>query len=118
MHTGDRVRNRADSWAALCGRASPISSTCRFRTPGSRLTDRGWVKRTADPRDGRAVLASLTPVGEDAYERLRAEYRALLHEEMATLDDEEMATLDDEEVRTLASAVQILDRLIDRITRR
>jgi len=47
------------------------------------------------------------PVGEDAYDRLRAEYRALLHEEMAGLEDEEL--------RTLASAVQILDRLIDRI---
>lgn len=76
----------------------------------NRLTERGWVKRVADPRDGRAVLVSLTPVGEDAYERLRAEYRALLHEEMASLDDEQ--------VRTLASAVQILDGLIDRIAGR
>jgi DNA-binding MarR family transcriptional regulator len=73
----------------------------------NRLVERGWVRRVADPRDGRAVLVSLTPVGEDAYDRLRAEYRALLHEEMAGLEDEEL--------RTLASAVQILDRLIDRI---
>jgi DNA-binding MarR family transcriptional regulator len=75
----------------------------------NRLEERGWVKRVADPSDGRAVLVSLTPVGEEVFERLRAEYRALLHEEMATLDDSE--------VETLAAAVEILDRLIDRLSR-
>ena len=30
----------------------------------NRLEERGWVKRFADPSDGRAVLVSLTPVGE------------------------------------------------------
>ncbi|HEY2260340.1 MAG TPA: MarR family transcriptional regulator [Solirubrobacteraceae bacterium] len=73
----------------------------------NRLADRGWVERVADPSDGRAVLVSLTPAGLDALERLRAEYRALLHEEMATLDDDEVATL--------AGAVEILDRLIARL---
>src|SRR5580704_18875610 len=75
----------------------------------NRLEERGWVKRVPDPSDGRAVLVSLTPVGEEAFERLRAEYRALLHEEMATLDDSE--------VETLAAAVEILDRLIERLSR-
>ena len=75
----------------------------------NRLEERGWVKRVPDPSDGRAVLVSLTPVGEEVFERLRAEYRALLHEEMATLDDSE--------VETLAAAVEILDRLIERLTR-
>jgi DNA-binding MarR family transcriptional regulator len=75
----------------------------------NRLEERGWVKRVADPSDGRAVLVSLTPVGEEMFERLRAEYRALLHEEMATLDDSE--------VETLAAAVEILDRLIERLSR-
>src|SRR3984885_2353668 len=50
----------------------------------NRLTERGWVERVSDPTDGRAVLASLTPAGEEAFELLRAEYRALLHEEMAS----------------------------------
>jgi DNA-binding MarR family transcriptional regulator len=74
----------------------------------NRLAERGWVERDADPSDGRAVLVSLTPVGRDVFERLRAEYRALLHEEMAMLDDAE--------VETLAAAVEILDKLIERLS--
>jgi DNA-binding MarR family transcriptional regulator len=76
----------------------------------NRLTERGWVERVPDPSDGRAVLVSLTPAGEEVFERLRAEYRALLHEEMASLEDAE--------VETLAAAVAILDKLIDRLTER
>jgi DNA-binding MarR family transcriptional regulator len=76
----------------------------------NRLAERGWVERIADPRDGRAVLVSLTPAGEEVFERLRAEYRALLHEEMASLEDGE--------VETLAAAVAILDKLIDRLKER
>ena len=74
----------------------------------NRLEERGWVRRIPDPSDGRAVLVSLTPVGEEVFEQLRAEYRALLHEEMAMLDDSE--------VETLAAAVEILDRLIARLS--
>ena len=74
----------------------------------NRLEERGWVRRVADPSDGRAVLVSLTPVGEEIFEQLRAEYRALLHEEMAMLDDGE--------VETLAAAVEILDKLIARLS--
>jgi DNA-binding MarR family transcriptional regulator len=73
----------------------------------SRLQQRGWLERVADPSDRRAVLVSLTGAGRDALGQLRAEYRALLHEEMATLDDRE--------VDTLAGAVEILDRLIGRL---
>jgi DNA-binding MarR family transcriptional regulator len=76
----------------------------------NRLAERGWVRRVADPSDGRAVLVSLTRAGEQVFERLRAEYRAMLHEEMATLDDSE--------VETLAAAVEILDRLIGRLGQR
>ena len=74
----------------------------------NRLEERGWVKRIPDPSDGRAVRVSLTPVGEEMFAQLRAEYRALLHEEMATLDDAE--------VETLAAAVEILDKLIARLS--
>ncbi len=56
------------------------------------------------------MLVSLTPAGDEAFERLRAEYRALLHEKMASLDDAE--------VEALASAVEILDKLIARLTER
>jgi DNA-binding MarR family transcriptional regulator len=73
----------------------------------NRLAEKGWVERVGDPSDGRAVLVSLTPEGERALDRLRAEYQALLHEEIAALDDHE--------VETLAGAVEILDRLIERL---
>jgi DNA-binding MarR family transcriptional regulator len=74
----------------------------------NRLEERGWVKRIPDPSDRRAVLVSLTPKGEETFAQLRGEYRALLHEEMATLDDGE--------VETLAEAVEILDKLIARLS--
>lgn len=76
----------------------------------NRLVERGWVQRGPDPSDRRAVLVSLTQTGEQTFAQLRAEYRALLHEEMATLDDDE--------VETLAAAVQVLDKVIDRLSRR
>jgi DNA-binding MarR family transcriptional regulator len=76
----------------------------------NRLAERGWVRRVGDPTDGRAVLVSLTPVGEEVFGRLRAEYRAMLHDEMATLDDSE--------VEILAAAVEVLDRLIERLVQR
>ena len=75
----------------------------------NRLAARGWVERIPDETDRRAVLVSLTPAGEEVFERLRAEYRALLHEEMASLEDSE--------VETLAAAVGILDKLIGRLAR-
>jgi DNA-binding MarR family transcriptional regulator len=73
----------------------------------NRLQGRGWVQREPDPNDGRAVLVTLTADGQIAFDRLRAEYRALLHEEMATLPDAD--------VETLARAIEILDRLIERL---
>lgn len=73
----------------------------------NRLQERGWVERGSDPGDRRAVLVTLTPEGHGALDRLRAEYRALLHEEMATLPDQD--------VQTLADAIEILDRLIERL---
>ena len=74
----------------------------------NRLEERGWVRRIPDLSDGRAVLVTLTAKGEKTFAKLRAEYRALLHEEMAMLDDNE--------VETLAAAVEILDKLIARLS--
>ena len=74
----------------------------------NRLEERGWVKRVPDLSDGRAVLVTLTAKGEETFAKLRAEYRALLHEQMAMLDDNE--------VETLAAAVEILDKLIARLS--
>ena len=74
----------------------------------NRLETRGWVERHRDPHDARVVLVRLTSDGQDIVERLRQEYRALLHEEMATLEDDD--------VRTLARAIEILDALIERLS--
>jgi DNA-binding MarR family transcriptional regulator len=76
----------------------------------NRLQERGWVDRIPDPSDRRAVLVSLTPTGQAVFEQLRAEYRALMHEEMASLDDSE--------IETLAAAVEILDKVIARLRER
>jgi DNA-binding MarR family transcriptional regulator len=73
----------------------------------NRLQERGWVMRQTDPNDRRVVLVALTVNGREVLDRLRVEYRALLHEEMATVPDRD--------VRTLAEAIEILDRLIGRL---
>ena len=44
------------------------------------------------------------------FDRLKAEYHALLHEEITALDDHEL--------ETLADAVEILDRLIEKLRSR
>jgi DNA-binding MarR family transcriptional regulator len=76
----------------------------------NRLVDRGWVVRESDSSDRRAVLVTLTREGRRAWSRIRAEYRALLHEEVATLDDEA--------VEALARAVDVLDELIGHLMER
>jgi DNA-binding MarR family transcriptional regulator len=76
----------------------------------NRLETRGLVTREAHPGDGRVVLVTVTPAGREMMAQLRAEYRALLHEEMATLGDEE--------VETLARAIEVLEALIDRLKER
>jgi DNA-binding MarR family transcriptional regulator len=73
----------------------------------NRLESRDWLRRDADPADGRAVLVSLTDRGVEVLNRLRSEYRALVHEEMATLPDED--------VQALARAVEVLEGLVERL---
>jgi DNA-binding MarR family transcriptional regulator len=74
----------------------------------NRLAERQWLERRPDPEDRRAVLVVATAAGRTAYDRLCAEYQAFFHEEMAMLSDEE--------VETLVEAIEILDKLIDRLT--
>ena len=75
-----------------------------------RLQDRGWVTREQHPDDGRVVIVRLTAEGEDRLGALRAEYRALVHEEMAVLPDAD--------VETLARAIDVLDTVIARLQER
>jgi DNA-binding MarR family transcriptional regulator len=76
----------------------------------NRLQERGWVTREPDPSDRRAVRVALTLAGMETFARLQAEYRALLHEEMASLSDEE--------VEVLARATQVIDHLITNLEER
>ena len=76
----------------------------------NRLEDRGWVTREADPADRRVVLVTVSAAGAEVSARARAQYRALVHQEMAPLADDEVATL--------ARAIEILDRLIERLKER
>jgi DNA-binding MarR family transcriptional regulator len=72
-----------------------------------RLEERGWVRREPDRTDARVVLVTLTDRGRETLDRLRSEYRALMHEEMATLPARD--------IQTLARAIEILDQLIERV---
>lgn len=87
--------------------ASEVVSQPAITLVVNRLQQRGWVERGTEASDGRVVLVRLTSSGQEVLDRLRAEYRALLHEEMATLDDQDVAIL--------ARASEILDRLIDQL---
>lgn len=73
----------------------------------NRLQERGWVTREPGPGDRRVVRVRMTAAGEEAFAALRAEYRALLHREMAVLGDED--------VEVLARATQVIDHLIARL---
>lgn len=73
----------------------------------NRLVERGWVGRESDPLDGRAVLVTISAEGRRIWETLRSEYRALLHDEMVSLDEAD--------VDVLSRAIEILDRLIARL---
>jgi DNA-binding MarR family transcriptional regulator len=117
--TGARVsRTELGLLAALATRAHRITELAVLEgitQPAmtqlvNRLELRGWVERDGHPGDGRVVLVRLTDSGRETLDRVRGEYRALLHEEMAALDDDQ--------VETLASAIDILDGLIERLGER
>lgn len=117
-HTNMRIsRTEASVMRALSTRPRRISDLVAgegLSQPGitllvNRLQERGWVSREPDPSDRRVVLVTLTQHGHEVFNALRAEYRALFHEEMGTLEDED--------VETLARAIEILDGLIERLQR-
>jgi hypothetical protein len=74
-----------------------------------RLEERGWVARDRHAGDGRVVLVSITPAGRAALEDFRAQYQALLREQMAALPDAEVAAL--------ADATAALERLVETLQR-
>jgi DNA-binding MarR family transcriptional regulator len=72
-----------------------------------RLEQRGLVSRARDADDGRVVLVAITEAGREAMEELRAQYRALLRERMATMPDEQIAELV-QATKALTSLVEAL----------
>jgi DNA-binding MarR family transcriptional regulator len=76
----------------------------------NRLEERGWAVREHDPSDRRVVHVALTPAGVETWAQLQAEYRALLHEQMASLSDDEL--------QVLARATEVIDHLIARVEER
>ncbi len=64
---------RITALAELEGLAQPTVTTLVRE-----LERRGWVSRDRDPDDGRVVLVSLAPGGQDELDRFRAAYRPIL----------------------------------------
>ena len=71
----------------------------------SRLTDEGYVTRTADPTDGRSAIVDCSPEGRAALTRLRKRKTAYLAKQMRKLPDED--------VETLARAAEILEQVLE-----
>jgi DNA-binding MarR family transcriptional regulator len=74
----------------------------------ARLERDGLVRRERDPDDARAVRVHLTAEGRERLTAMRAQRAAAVDARLAALTPEERATL--------ASALPVLDKLIDRET--
>jgi DNA-binding MarR family transcriptional regulator len=106
-------RSEAGLLAALSVRPRRITELADFEGHAQptitllvkRMEERGWVARERDRDDGRVVLVSLTEAGTAAFEDIRATYRAVLHDHLATMTDAEIAAL--------MTATTALEALID-----
>jgi DNA-binding MarR family transcriptional regulator len=74
------------------------------------LENRGWVRRTRDETDRRAVWVSLTEAGRARKRQLHAEVDALLHERLADTPPQLRRSLR-EAVTTLELVVQAMRRV-------
>ncbi len=70
------------------------------------MGEAGWVERSRDPEDGRALLLVLSPVGHKTLDTLRQETTSVLSGELADLTSAELAVLE--------AAVPVLRKLADR----
>jgi DNA-binding MarR family transcriptional regulator len=70
------------------------------------MCEAGWIERTRDPRDGRALLLVLSAVGQKTLDTLRLESASVLSTDLADLTADERATLQ--------AAVPVLRKLADR----
>jgi DNA-binding MarR family transcriptional regulator len=69
------------------------SSQPAMTTALQRLEAQGWAQRVSDPADARASLLSLTPLGRDALERVRAARVAALAPALDALPESDLQRL-------------------------
>jgi len=79
---------RVTDLAALEGVTQPAATALV-----NRLSDQGWVGRTADPTDGRASLVSITDAGRQRLQQHRDERSRRIAERLALLDATDQAAL-------------------------
>jgi len=75
----------------------------------ARLTDQGLVSRAADPRDGRAVVLTLTEAGQELLAQRRVERTRQITGPLADLSPDDL--------RRIAEALPALLRLADALRR-
>lgn len=96
----DQGTTRISDLAALDHCSQPTMTT-QVR----RLEDAGYVTRSVDPEDARAVLIAITPKGVEMLRQVRADRGAAI--------DPYLERLDPADRQTLAEAVRVMRRLLD-----
>jgi DNA-binding MarR family transcriptional regulator len=91
-------------------RISDIAATDRISQPTAttivqKLEERGWVERTTDPRDARAVRIHITQAGRDAITDFRKAAADALVPALGTLDVTDL--------QALARGVQSLNTMLE-----
>jgi DNA-binding MarR family transcriptional regulator len=81
-------RRRITELAEMEGLAQPTVTVMV-----AKMEERGLVSRERDADDGRVVLVGITDAGQQALDELRAQYRDVLHQRMASMSAKEVAAL-------------------------
>ncbi|GAB3914837.1 hypothetical protein GCM10011575_40710 [Microlunatus endophyticus] len=114
-----RTRDASASWRAMAIleesgplRISEFAALDRCSQPTAtamikKLEEAGYVQRTSDPEDGRAWLVSITTVGSDRLQQVRAETTEMIGHRLSDQTD-----VGRDEV---AAALRVLTRLTDMI---
>ena len=88
LSTLSEGRRRITELAEIEGVAQPTMTVL-----AGKLEERGLVSRQRDTSDGRVVLVDITGEGRVALDRLRAQYRDVLEQRMASMSNKEVAAL-------------------------
>jgi len=88
LSTLSEQRRRITELAEMEGLAQPTVTVLV-----GKMEERGLVSRERDTSDGRAVLVDITDEGRAALDRLRAQYREVLGERMASMSPKEVAAM-------------------------